>query len=83
MTKFNPEKFKITKGIIKKFKVKCHKLDPETSNLTKHQALYSMCESVLPDKRVCKREQPQFWVPGLRQKYCGHHQMITCRTIIG
>lgn len=65
ITKFNLEKFKIVKGINKKFKVKCHKLVSETSNLTKYQTLHSMCESVLPDKRVCKTEQSQVCVPGL------------------
>lgn len=51
MTKFNLEKLKIAKGINKKFKVKCHKLGPETSNLTKHQTLHSTCESALSDKK--------------------------------
>lgn len=39
ITQFNLEKFKIAKGIIKKFKMKYHKLDPDTSDLTKHQIL--------------------------------------------
>lgn len=63
MTKFNLEKFKIAKGVIQIFKVKCHKLDPETSYLSRY--IHNMSESVLLDKRVCKREQSQVWVSGL------------------
>lgn len=60
MTEIKLEKFKMAKGVIKKLKVKCHKLDPETSYLTRYQALHSICELLCQTKGCAKESNYRF-----------------------
>lgn len=69
MTKFNLEKFKIAKGVIQIFKVKCHKLNPETSYLSRY--LHNMSKSVLLDKRCARESNHRFGYLGYGRTIVG------------